>query len=43
MLTIGGLAFLTAIIFFCSYHLNKHRRPYADASRLSWNRTNLVK
>ncbi|KAA6416964.1 MAG: hypothetical protein FRX49_13064 [Trebouxia sp. A1-2] len=42
MLTIGGLAFLTAIIFFCSYHLNKHRRPYADASRLSWNRTNLV-
>lgn len=43
MLAIGGLAFLTAMIFFCSYHLNKHRRAFADPTRLSWNRTNLVK
>lgn len=42
MLTIGGLAFLTAIIFFCLYHLNKKRRKFADPNYLSWNRTSLV-
>lgn len=42
MLCIGGLTFLTAVIFFCSYHLNRKRRAYADPSYLSWNQTNLV-
>lgn len=42
MVTIGSLAFLTAVIFFCSYHLNKKRRGYADPNYLSWNRTSLV-
>lgn len=42
MVTVGSLAFITAIIFFCSYHLNKKRRVYADPNYLSWNRTSLV-
>lgn len=36
-LVMGGLAFVTAVIFFCSYHLNKKRRAFADPSNLSWN------
>ena len=41
-LVIGGLGFLTAVIFFCSYHLNKKRKAFADPAYLSWNQTDLI-
>ena len=37
-IVVGALCFLTAVVFFCCYYLNRKRRRFGDEMELSWNK-----